>query len=124
MGGREHCLARLVIQKCGFLRVKGYRILTEKNPKILRKGGSKTVRFYVQGLPTQKRSQWMHPLSYSVASILCRNGLEAVVMSGDLFVPSAGYTMHLDFVHARDEVLPSSKQVITYTASSQRASGE
>jgi len=119
MGGREHCLARLVIQECGFLRVKGYKIQTEKNPKILKKGGSKTVRFYVKGLPAHRRSKWMHPLLYSVAAILHRKGLQPSVISGDLLVQSAGCGVRLEFTDARDEVLPSSKQIITYRAPAQ-----
>jgi len=119
VGGQEHCLARLVIQECGFLRVKGYKIQTEKNPKILKKGGSKTVRFYVKGLPAHRRSKWMHPLLYSVAAILHRKGLQPSVISGDLLVQSAGCGVRLEFTDARDEVLPSSKQIITYRAPAQ-----
>jgi len=99
-GGREHCIARFVIQECGFLKVKGDRILMEKNSKIIKKGGTKTVRFCVLGLPTQKRSKWMHPLSYCVAAILHRKGLEPVVIGGDLLVQSAECSVRLDFTHA------------------------
>jgi len=96
-------VAELVMSECQFLRLQEYCLLPEISRKAMRCKSKWMLRFYVHGVPCQKRAKWLQPLSVSVAAVLRRRGCTTKVHSCELFVTleNDGEVIHIDFAAAR-----------------------
>lgn len=79
-------VAELVMSECQFLRIQEYRVLPDISKKAMRRNSSWTLRFYVCGVPSQKRARWLQPLFVSVAAMLRRRGCTTRVQGCEFFV--------------------------------------
>jgi hypothetical protein len=81
------------------------------NPKARRRGIVVTVRFYVLGLPSAKRSKWQQPLCWAATEVLRRQGVEAEVQGGELRVrQSEEAFIRVDFAPGRLPVADSEER--------------
>lgn len=79
-------LPALLERECGFLRLQGHSFQVEACPKARRKGTTAVLRVWVRGLPLAKRAKWLLPLRRSVARLLQKEGVAAVLEGGELYV--------------------------------------
>jgi len=105
-------VAELVMSECQFLRIQEYGLRPEISRKAMRRNAKWMLRFYVHGVPCQKRAKWLQPLSVSVAAVLRRHGCTTKVHSCELFVTleNDGEVIHVDFAAARcGQILKSNR---------------
>lgn len=96
-------VAELVEHECGFLRLRGYKLHPEMSKRAKQRNVVATLRFYVEGLPRQKRAKWLLPLRWCVAPVLQRRNCAAAVQGGELYAPlEGGAYVRFDFAAARE----------------------
>lgn len=94
-------LIQLMYQECSWLQLCGQELHRQAD-KHGHGRNLLSVRFYVRGLPWQRRPKWQLPLLWAVSAVFQRCGTKASMRGQELLVTlDNGATLRVDFVALR-----------------------